>query len=211
MTSFTVVPSRPAHSDQDMLVVTASHDCTAQISRVSLCEAETTCTPLATLHLHDSPVADVASSRDGENILTAGWDGLIGLWSTNVPETDEVPLETVAGPERKKRRKLQEGSSVKTKAPSAVLRSHTARVSAVRFSSGGRAVSCGFDSTVRTWDVERGLCAHTIVGTAPLSSHMMGRANIRIRYHRRLQRSHFSPSRSRQLQRLPSLPQPIVA
>lgn len=211
MTSFTVVPSRPAHSDQDMLVVTASHDCTAQISRVSLCEAETTCTPLATLHLHDSPVADVASSRDGENILTAGWDGLIGIWSTNVPETDEVPLETVAGPERKKRRKLQESSSVKTKAPSAVLRSHTARVSAVRFSSGGGAVSCGFDSTVRTWDVERGLCAHTIVGTAPLSSHMMGRANIRIRYHRRFQRSHFSPSRSRRLQRLPSLPQPIVA
>jgi len=145
-----------------MLVVTASHDGTAQISRVLLCGTETTCTPLATLHLHDSPVADVASSRDGENILTAGWDGLIGLWSTNVPETDEVPLETVAAPERKKRRKVQEGDSVKTKAPSAVLRSHTARVSAVRFSSGGEAVSCGFDSTVRTWDVERGLCAHTI-------------------------------------------------
>jgi ribosome biogenesis protein len=173
MTSFTVVSSRPAPSDQDVLVVTASHDRTAQISRVSLDGTETTSTPLAALHLHDSPLADVASSQDGETILTAGWDGLIGLWSTNIPETDEVPLETVAAPERKKRRKVLEGGSVKTKAPSAVLRSHTARVSAVRFSSGGGAVSCGFDSTVRTWDVERGLCAHTIVGThtrtAPLS------------------------------------------
>jgi ribosome biogenesis protein len=159
------VSSEPAPSDQDVLVVTASHDRTAQISRISLDGTETTSTPLAALHLHDSPLADVASSRDGETILTAGWDGLIGLWSTSIPETDEVPLETVAAPERKKRRKVQEGGSVKTKAPSAVLRSHTARVSAVRFSPGGGAVSCGFDSTLRTWDVERGLCAHTIVGT----------------------------------------------
>jgi len=43
-----------------------------------------------------------------------------------------------------------------------VLRSHTARVSAVKSFEGGNAVSCGFDSTIRTWDIERGLCAHTI-------------------------------------------------
>ena len=162
----------PANEDQ-LLVVTASHDRTAQISRISLDGgAGTTSTPLATLHLHDAPVADVASSPDGEHILTAGWDGLIGLWSTGIPEADEVPLETIAAPERKKRRKVQEGGgSVKTKAPSAVLRSHTARVSAVEFAAaaaGGNAVSCGFDSTVRTWDVERGLCSHTIVRTPTL-------------------------------------------
>jgi len=118
--------------------------------------------------LHDAPIADVASSRDGEKIMTAGWDGLIGLWSSTIPENDEVSLETIAAPERKKRRKVQEeGGSVRTKAPSAVLRSHTARVSAVEFAAGagGNAVgvSCGFDSTVRTWDVELGLCSHTIV------------------------------------------------
>lgn len=109
----------------------------------------------------------MASSQDGEKILTAGWDGLIGLWSTTIPETDEVSLETIAPPERKRRRKVQEdGGSVRTKAPSAVLRSHTARVSAVEFSAGNAVgVSCGFDSTVRTWDVERGLCSHTIVRT----------------------------------------------
>jgi len=165
ITSFAIVPSKPAASpdeDDDLLVVTASHDRTAQICRMSLDGARTTCAPLATLHLHDTPVAGVASSQDGKNVLTAGWDGLIGLWTTSIPETDEVPLDTIAAPERKKRRKVQEGGTAKTKAPSAVLRSHTARVSAVAFSDGGNAVSCGFDSTVRTWDVERGLCSHTI-------------------------------------------------
>jgi len=173
MTSFALVQSRPTSppDEEDLLVVTASHDRTAQISRISLDGTRTTSTPLATLHLHDAPIADVASSQDGKNILTAGWDGLIGLWSTSVPETDQVALDsTTAAPERKKRRKVQDeggGRSVKTKAPSAVLRSHTARVSAVGFSLGGEgggggAVSCGFDSTVRTWDVERGLCSHTI-------------------------------------------------
>ncbi|KAH9178781.1 WD40 repeat-like protein [Lactarius sanguifluus] len=164
ITSFAITSSLPATSDDDLLVVTASHDRTAQISRVLLDGAQsTTSTPLATLHLHDAPIADVASTRDGKYVLTAGWDGLIGLWSTSIPEADEVPLDAVTGPERKKRRKVQDGGPVKTKAPSAVLRSHTARVSAVKSSSsGGDAVSCGFDSTIRTWDVERGLCAHTI-------------------------------------------------
>jgi len=168
ITSFSLVQSQSTSPpDDDLLVVTASHDRTAQISRISLDGTRTTSTPLATLHLHDAPVADVASSEDGKNILTAGWDGLVGLWSTNIPETDEVALDSIASaPERKKRRRVQaEDGSVKTKAPSAVLRSHAARVSAVEFSSsggGGSAVSCGFDSTVRTWDVERGLCSHTI-------------------------------------------------
>jgi ribosome biogenesis protein len=172
------VPSQQAAPTDDddegrLLVVTASHDRTAQISRVSLNGTGTTSTPLATLHLHDAPVADVASSQDGKNILTAGWDGLIGLWSAEIPEKDEVPLEeTIAAPERKKRRKVQNGGeSVKTKTPSAVLRSHTARVSAVEFSDVGNAVSCGFDSTVRTWDVERGLCSHTIVRTPRRTRH----------------------------------------
>ncbi|KAN0124842.1 WD40 repeat-like protein [Russula decolorans] len=178
ITSFAIVPSQQQQAsstddeDQQLLIVTASQDRTAQLSRISLDGTQTTSTPLATLHLHDAPVADVASSQDGEKILTAGWDGLIGLWSTTIPEADEVSLETIAPPpERKKRRKVQEdGGSVRTKAPSAVLRSHTARVSAVEFSAGAGGndavgVSCGFDSTVRTWDVERGLCSHTITAS----------------------------------------------
>ncbi|KAI0296279.1 WD40-repeat-containing domain protein [Russula brevipes] len=157
ITSLAIVPPQQgAPPDEYLHVVTASHDRTAQISRLALDGTRTTSAPLATLHLHDAPVADVASSQDGKNILTAGWDGLIGLWSTSIPETDEVPLDAIAAPERKKRRKVQDGGAVKTKAPAAVLRSHTAR---------NGAVSCGFDSTVRTWDVERGLCSHTITAS----------------------------------------------
>jgi ribosome biogenesis protein len=193
------VPSQLAvpSNDEDVCVVTASHDCTAQICRISLSGAQTTSTPLATLHLHEAPVADVSSSQDGKNILTAGWDGLIGLWSTSIPGADEVPLDTVVAPERKKRRKVQEGSLVKTKAPSAVLRSHTARVSAVAFSDGGNAVSCGFDSTVRAWDVERGLCSHTIVRTLATYTRRVDVRYLLAFALRPSQRSPFLTSRSR--------------
>ncbi|KAI0275000.1 WD40-repeat-containing domain protein [Gloeopeniophorella convolvens] len=164
ITSFTIIPSTSASSDGDLLVATASHDRMAQISRFSLDGTQTTSTSLTTLHLHEMPVADIAASADGEHLMTAGWDGIIGLWSTSIPEENEIPLDMIAAPERKKRRKVQEDSSVRTKAPSAVLRSHTARVSAIKFSQEG-AVSCGFDSTVRTWDVERGLCSYTITAS----------------------------------------------
>ncbi|KAI0001690.1 WD40-repeat-containing domain protein [Russula vinacea] len=158
ITSFAIVPSQqaaPTDDDDDrLLVVTASHDRTAQISRVSLDGTRTASMPLATLHLHDAPVADVASSQDGKNILTAGWDGLIGLWSAEIPEKTRSRSRR-----RSRRRNAKSGGSakrrgsVKTKAPSACC----ARIRRV-----WNAVSCGFDSTVRTWDVERGLCSHTI-------------------------------------------------
>jgi ribosome biogenesis protein YTM1 len=221
ITSFAIIPSQsaaaPGTAEEDLLVVTASHDRTAQILRISLDAAQTNSTPLATLHLHDAPIADVASSQDGKRILTAGWDGLIGLWSTNIPESDEVPLDTIAAPERKKRRKVQEGGSVKTKAPSAVLRSHTARVSAVAFSDGGNAVSCGFDSTVRTWDVERGLCSHTIVRmTAPPPPFFFFTCNTTWCSNnlafalRQSQRSHSLTLHSRRLRTPPSQPLSIA-
>ena len=55
------------------------------------------------------------------------------------------------------------------KAPTAVLKSHTARVSRVAFgrNNGAHAYSCGLDSTVRTWDVENGVCTGTIVRFPP--------------------------------------------
>ena len=99
--------------------------------------------------------------------MTASWDGLIGLWDTIVPASDEVPLEESG--ERKKRRKVANGDGdgevrIKRKAPLNVLKSHTARVSKAAFVGQGReAVSVGLDETVRTWDVENGVCVNTIV------------------------------------------------
>ena len=49
--------------------------------------------------------------------------------------------------------------------PAAVLKSHSARVSKAIFdpTDSKRAYSCGWDSTVRSWDVESGVCVNTVV------------------------------------------------
>ncbi|KAL1691276.1 WD40-repeat-containing domain protein [Schizophyllum commune] len=165
ITSVCVVPSpADAEDESSHLIASSSHDLTAQISRVSLSNKATT--PLATLHLHTQPLSSIASNTAGSHLLTSSWDGLIGLWDTSIPPSDEVP-EVAAGPDRKKRRKVGgdgEERKAKRKAPLSVLKSHTARVSRVVFGPDytNRAYSCGFDSTVRVWDVENGVCAHTI-------------------------------------------------
>ena len=67
--------------------------------------------------------------------------------------------------------KIEDSAKSRRKAPSPVLKSHTARVSKVLFAPTGnsstddngekkKAYCCGFDSTVRFWD---GVCDHTIV------------------------------------------------
>ncbi|KAJ7687563.1 WD40-repeat-containing domain protein [Mycena olivaceomarginata] len=120
------------------------------------------CVPLASLHLHTAPLSAVSSNSSGSQILTASWDGLVGLWDTLVPDSDEVP-EPAAG-DRKKRRKI-EGTKPKRKAPLMVLKSHTARVSGAVFNDEKTAYSCGFDSTVRAWDLEHGVCSSTITSS----------------------------------------------
>jgi len=45
-----------------------------------------------------------------------------------------------------------------------VLKSHTGKITQGIFDhSGTKAYSCGFDSTLRTWDIELGICTDTIV------------------------------------------------
>ncbi|KAJ6547288.1 WD40 repeat-like protein [Mycena capillaripes] len=156
--SFCIVPSPAADSH---LIATASHDLTAQLTEINLESTEKT-KPLASLLLHTAPLSAVSSNSSGSQILTASWDGLIGLWDTLVPDIDEVP-EPATG-DRKKRRKI-EGNKPKRKAPLMVLKSHTARVSGAVFNDEKTAYSCGFDSTVRAWDLEHGVCANTITAS----------------------------------------------
>ncbi|KAJ7489962.1 WD40-repeat-containing domain protein [Mycena galericulata] len=158
ITSFCIVPSTSADLH---LVATASHDLTAQLTEVSLESTQKT-KPLASLHLHTAPLSSVSSNSAGSHILTASWDGLVGLWDTLVPEVDEVP-EPATG-DRKKRRKIVENKP-KRKAPLTVLKSHTARVSSAVFDDEKTAYSCGFDSTVRSWDLEHGVCANTMTAS----------------------------------------------
>lgn len=159
-----------------MLIASASHDLTASLTRVSLApDASPSSQTLASLHLHTSPLSSISSDHTGSHLLTASWDHLVGFWDTAIPAHDEVATsDPGSSSDRKKRRKI--GNEVdqgraKRKAPTTVLKSHTARVSKAAFCPGSnkRAYSCGFDSTVRTWDVESGVCTDTIV-RPPLSS-----------------------------------------
>ncbi|KAG2340473.1 WD40 repeat-like protein [Suillus weaverae] len=104
--------------------------------------------------LHTSPPSSISTDASGSHLLTSSWDGLIGVWDTSIPDDQQ-----------KKRRKTAPANK-KRKAPIAVLKSHTARVSKALSAAGeptkGKTYSCSFDSTVRTWDVESGVCINTI-------------------------------------------------
>jgi ribosome biogenesis protein YTM1 len=184
ITSFCLVPS----TDSDLgtyTLATASHDLTAKLLRFSLhSDSSQTVVPLATLHLHTAPVSSVSSDPSGSHLLTSSWDGTIGLWDTVIPSSDEVPLNQVEMEDRRKRRKIaDEPQRPKRKAPVSVLKSHTARVSKTIFGGERGSVktahSCGFDSTVRTWDLEKGICVSTIVrnGCISLLSYLIFKQN----------------------------------
>lgn len=158
ITSICIVPTPNSSSHT---FASASHDLTGQLTEITI-DGTTKATPLASLHLHTAPLASIAASATGSHLLTASWDSLIGLWDTTIPATDEV-AEPNTERDRKKRRKVDGSARAKRKAPVSVLKSHTGRVSKAVFGDAGRAFSCGFDSTVRIWDTEHGVCTQTIV------------------------------------------------
>ncbi|KAG9307915.1 WD40-repeat-containing domain protein [Chiua virens] len=169
ISSVCVVPHSEL-TDESVLIASASHDLTASLTRVSLVpDASPSSQTLASLHLHTSPLSSVASDHTGSHLLTASWDHLIGVWDTTIPTQDEVAptSDPASSSDRTKRRKIANGADqerAKRKGPTTVLKSHTARVSKAAFLPGSnkRAYSCGFDSTVRSWDVALGACVDTI-------------------------------------------------
>ena len=181
ITSLCIISSN--EEEGSYTIATSSHDLTAQLSQFTIRPSSmdvdnsssiSTSKPLAFLHLHTAPVSSVSSNSTGSHLLTSSWDGLIGLWDTSIPSSDEVQEPVPNERDRKKRRKLEDSARPRRKAPLSVLKSHTARVSKVLFAPTGnasteingekqKAYSCGFDSTVRFWDTEYGVCEHTIV------------------------------------------------
>ena len=157
----------PHQNPDKMLIISSSYDTTARISSIESGIAR----GVASLHLHTASVSSIRSNSSGTRLLTAGWDHLIGLWTSNIPEEDEVPLPVSGEEPTRKRRKLA-ASSVRTqerllkrKAPHTVLKSHTGRVSKALFSleDDSKAFSSGWDCTVRSWDLEVGICTGTAV------------------------------------------------
>ncbi|KZS98070.1 WD40 repeat-like protein [Sistotremastrum niveocremeum HHB9708] len=146
--------------DNERVVATASQDATVKLTAVSLDAEGSEPRPLASLHLHTAPISSVSSNPDEDMLITASWDTTIGIWTTMIPDADETLPNEDAEPRTKKRRKVS--AEGKRKLPSVVLKSHTKKVSGAAFTSNSNAVSCGLDSTVRTWDVEAGVCTNTI-------------------------------------------------
>ncbi|KAG6854544.1 ribosome biogenesis protein ytm1 [Blastosporella zonata] len=157
-------------SDETYTIASASHDLTAQLTQITPSAPGSSnpskSKPLTTLHLHTGPVSCVSTNAAGTHLLTASWDGLVGLWDTRIPESDEVPEPEVGERDRKKRRRVDE-SKVPRKAPLEVLKSHVGTVSGVVFAQGQEtmAYSCGLDSTVRIWDTENGVAIHNITAS----------------------------------------------
>jgi ribosome biogenesis protein YTM1 len=91
--------------EKDQLVASASFDHMLHLTRLSSFTDPVWAT-LATLHLHTAPVSSVSASSSGQQLISAGWDGLVGVWTTEVPDQDEVhDVEAVIV--RKKRRKVE--------------------------------------------------------------------------------------------------------
>ncbi|KAF8073460.1 ribosome biogenesis protein YTM1 [Lyophyllum atratum] len=172
ITSICIVPTPATDpTTNTYTVASASHDLTAQLSQITFSTPGSSpapnATPLTTLHLHTAPLTSIAANATGTHLLTASWDGLVGLWDTSIPKTDEVPQHEPNERDRKKRRRVEEGrKKVPRKAPTSVLKSHVGRVSKALFAlEEEKAYSCGFDSTVRVWDIESGVCVHTITAS----------------------------------------------
>ncbi|KAG8928205.1 ribosome biogenesis protein ytm1 [Tulasnella sp. 418] len=178
VSSVCVIPSAADSMESRQLIGSASYDTTARIVSIPDTESDSTdSTPitLASLHLHTSAISSIASNSTGTVLLTSGWDHLIGVWTTDIPEEDEASENTtLLELDRKKRRKVsrKDESGIvqqtpKRKAPQGVLKSHTSRISSVAFSplanQSNLAYSCGWDFSMRSWDVEAGVCTSTRV------------------------------------------------
>ncbi|ORY59879.1 ribosome biogenesis protein YTM1 [Leucosporidium creatinivorum] len=125
-------------------------------------------TTLYTLNLHTAPISSVRSRTlpltstptASPHLLTAGWDGIVGVWDLTPGVNEGEPQED--GSERKKKRRKQAPGTMKltlplfcSQTPVSVLRGHTGKVSRALFdrTDADKAYSAGWDHTVRSWDL----------------------------------------------------------
>jgi WD40 repeat protein len=118
---------------------------------------------------HENSVESVDLASSG-SILSGDWDGRICVWQSNSDEVSES--ETAV-----KKRKVGGASaaSLRELVPVAAFKAHAQCVSGVAWmpntddvgGSGGicaSAVTCSWDHSVKSWDVERSDCVSTING-----------------------------------------------
>lgn len=144
-------------------------------------------TALMELHHHASPVSSLAPSSDGQYVLTAGWDSTIAIFPVHhAPSAHDpaVPVPRQLSNRQTKRRKVDPSLADEPEdadvskggwrvAPEAVLRGHQARVGKALWdkSDQGRVWSCGWDGSVRGWDVD--LQVNSVVKVRPIANLML--------------------------------------
>lgn len=148
---------------QPTIIASGGHERAGRLTRLTDSGVET----YASLVLHTAPISNLCATTSGDRIVTASWDGLLGVWDTAAPDADQVPSDVLEERERgKKRRRVDGGAGIddrpKRKAPLEVLKGHTARVSQAIFAPSGQLYSASHDSTIRSWDIDAGVSTRTV-------------------------------------------------
>lgn len=119
----------------------------------------------AILEGHKGPVVDLAVDYKSNKIISAGNDSVVGVWSTNASDMSAVTVSEPTGSTMSKKRKklaLQD-STIKRRAPLAMMDGHGQPVTGVCFDVNDNLViySASQDHTIKTWDLVTSRCVDT--------------------------------------------------
>jgi ribosome biogenesis protein YTM1 len=121
----------------------------------------------ALLDYHKSTVSSLALNLPTNRILSGSYDNSVALWSTNPKEmttSDPIDMSDKISSASRKRMKLAiKDSTIRRKAPLAILESHHAPVEDVIFDHNDSSIaySVSQDHTIKTWDLMTGRCVDT--------------------------------------------------
>lgn len=114
-------------------------------------------TPQLELYGHHGSVESISVNASSNRILSASTDHAVGIWSTKRTESPEVPSNLIPSysSRNSKRRKFNSSVNTPQRGPLALLKSHTAPVSAAIFDEKDSTVgySASWDHSLRTWDL----------------------------------------------------------
>lgn len=119
----------------------------------------------AILEGHKAPVVDLAVDYRSNKIVSGGSDNVVGVWSTNASDMSSVAIAEPSGSTMSKKRKklaLQD-STIKRRAPLAMMEGHSQPVNGVIFDANDGLVtySASQDHTIKTWDLVTSRCVDT--------------------------------------------------
>ena len=132
---------------------------------------------LAILEGHKAPVVSLALDHQSNKILSAGYDNMIGLWSTNYKEMASIQVDesdpNVISTASKKRKKMAiKDSSVRRRAPLAMMGGHKLPVESIVFDANEPSIaySVSQDHSIKTWDLVTQRCVDSRSTDYPLLS-----------------------------------------